>query len=59
MVSDSTSFDENSETIRRSRAKYDKSLVLENSILNESLEKERFKRRVLVAFDFLIQWEGA
>ena len=55
MVSDSTSFDENSETIRRSRAKYDKSLVLENSILNESLEKERFKRRVLVAFDFLIQ----
>ena len=45
MSSDSV-MGEGPDATRKSSKKYDKSLLLENTLLNESLEKERSKRKV-------------
>lgn len=45
MSSDSV-MGEGKDATRKSSKKYDKSLLLENTLLNESLEKERSKRKV-------------
>jgi hypothetical protein len=45
MSNDSTGLSEDNDT-GKSNKKYNKSLLLENTLLNESLEKERSKRKV-------------
>jgi hypothetical protein len=45
MATDSTAFSEDNNGTR-SNKKYSKSLLLENTLLNETLEKERSKRKV-------------
>ncbi|XP_028400156.1 centrobin-like isoform X2 [Dendronephthya gigantea] len=42
---DSTKFSEDADAAKRSNKNYDKSLLLENTLLNETLQKERSKRK--------------
>ena len=45
MANDSTALSEDNDS-QRSNKKYSKSLLLENTLLNETVEKERSKRKV-------------
>ena len=51
-MSTDSAMSEGNDTTRKSNKNYDKSLLLENTLLNETLEKERSKRKVCIYSKF-------
>ena len=51
-MSTDSAMSEGNDTTRKSNKNYDKSLLLENTLLNETLEKERSKRKVCIYCKF-------